>query len=189
MPAQDYGDLNDYIFNDDNWTKLQTDGSTLVIPGQYGHPALIPQPERDTYRELEQCSGDTAALIAHDIFTGFFYIVAIATFDAQVDTPECALAQSFEGPDCRGILQSMVDALAGRPLYQIFAPWLLIRHHHDSEPNRAAHSVLCCAGCWLCQWELPARLFRGPGRAGLLPAARSASASRHPQSGRADYGT
>lgn len=124
--AQDLGNLSDYIVNGDNYTKVEPDGSTLTIPGQRGKPPIAPQGNKDTYREVGgDCSGGQCALFAHDSVTNFYYILAIATFDPLIDTCECALAGSFEGPDCRNLLQQRVDGLAGQPIYNVVPFWLL----------------------------------------------------------------
>src|SRR5260370_40092156 len=117
MAAQDYGDLSDYQVNGDNYTKLQPDGSTLVIPSVYGHQPIAPQATKDTYRDLAQCSGNIAALIAHDATTGFYYILETATFDPNAyegcSAALCALAGLLNCGDCRGLVQAHVDSLAG----------------------------------------------------------------------------
>lgn len=124
--AQDLGDLSDYIVNGDNYTKVEPDGSTLTIPGQRGKPPIAPQGTKDTYREVGgDCSGGACALFAHDSVTNFYYILAIATFDPQTESCECALAGSFEGPDCRNLLQQLVDDRAGQPIYNVVPFWLL----------------------------------------------------------------
>ncbi len=126
MAVQDLGNLADYIVNGDNYERVQPDGSTLVIPGQRGRPPLSPTSTKDTYRPLTgDCASGTCALIVHDVFTGLYYIEGIASFDPQVETCLCALANSFESPNCAAAVQAQVDALTGKPLFETVPFWLI----------------------------------------------------------------
>jgi hypothetical protein len=126
LSAQDLGTLADYVLNGDNYQRVLPDGSTLVIPGQQGRPPLSPTSVKDTYRPLNgDCASGTCALIVHDVFTGFYYIEGIATFDPQIETCICALAGSFESPNCVAQVQAQVDSLAGKILFETVPLWLI----------------------------------------------------------------
>lgn len=133
MPAQDYGDLSDYVVNGDNFTRLNPQtGSTLVIPGQYGQQPLVASELRDTYRPLGGSGGICAlgncALFAHDVFTGQYVILKIASFDQLEEDCRCALAGMFLSSDtaaCQANLQAFVDASTGQILFDVFPEWLL----------------------------------------------------------------
>lgn len=126
MSAQDVGNLADYILNGDNYQRVLPDGSTLIIPGQRGRPPMAPVSDKDTYRPLiGDCPTGSCALFVHDIFTGFYYIERIATFDAQIESCLCALAGSFESPNCGSQLQAFVDSLLGKPLFETVPLWLI----------------------------------------------------------------
>jgi hypothetical protein len=126
MSAQDYGDLQDYIVNGDNFTKLQPDGSTLVIQGKYGKPPLIAIDVLDTYRPIQQdCTVGNCALIGHDIFTGQYVLLKIAAFDGATEDCLCALAGVFGGGECQAAVQSYVDSQSGMILFDVFPEWFL----------------------------------------------------------------
>src|SRR6266568_4294131 len=126
MSAQDLGTLADYVVNGDNYEKVQPDGSTLVIPGQYGRPPLAPAPLVDHYTQIVQdCPSGQCAVWVHDRTTGFYHIGPITQFNTELDTCVCALVSQFPGPTCLSDLQAQIDALAGRPVWELMPRWLL----------------------------------------------------------------
>lgn len=130
MPAQDYGDLADYQVNGDNYTRVDTSTwNTLVIAGQWGEGPLVASVDRDTYWPIDNdCPVGNCALFAHDIFTGLFAILSIASYDGTEENCLCALASMFLSDNvdqCKAVLQKRVDDTTGTPLWQVFPPWIL----------------------------------------------------------------
>lgn len=91
MAIQDIGSLSDYMLNGDNYERVQSDGSTLVIPTNYQPstgPEIVvplalcgfdesctPDSPTDTWEILDPaCSfDDSPYCIAHDATTGFYF--------------------------------------------------------------------------------------------------------------------
>lgn len=129
MSAQDLGDIADYMLNGDNWTRIN---STQVIPGQYGHPPLVPDVARDTYRPIGSdtgtCDQGNCALFAHDAYTGAYVILKVASYDQTEEDCLCALAGEFLSTDpgaCQAKLQTFVDDSSNQPLYTQIPAWYL----------------------------------------------------------------
>lgn len=126
MSAQDFGNLADYILNGDNYQRVDSTGTTLVIPGKYGKTPLIATSTKDTYRPIiPDCPSGECVLFGHDIFTGQYVLLKIADFDPQIETCICALAGVFEQTDCAAKVQAFVDSQSGRILFEVFPQWLL----------------------------------------------------------------
>jgi hypothetical protein len=150
MAVEYLGNLQDYLVNGDNYTRIEPDtGNVLTIPGGQlpglGPVAAVGGLGNDIYQKIQPCCGFGIAVIAHDTTTDQFKVVELSsplTFDPTLD-PEipqcencdraslCALAQqlSCNGPlgplDCNTPIDLMVAGLAGTPLYQIFPEWFI----------------------------------------------------------------
>jgi hypothetical protein len=128
MAAQDYGNIDDYLVNGDNYQRVMPDGNVLVIAGQYGQPPLVAVDTRDTYRPISQdCTQGNCGLFAHDVFSGLFALLDVAAFDGTEEDCLCALASMFLGDPaaCIAKLQAYVDSQTGQPLFNVFPQWIL----------------------------------------------------------------
>lgn len=150
MSAQDYGDIADYMLNGDNWTQVTPNG-TLVIPGQYGKPPLVPDISRDTYRPIGSdtatCDVGNCALFAHYCTTTVptvcgYLILKVASFDVTEENCLCALAGEFAGntADCIRNLQAFVDASDGQTVFDILTDWWI--HENGIESQEFTATVL-----------------------------------------------
>jgi hypothetical protein len=134
MAAQDLGSLDDYLVNGDNYSRVQPDGSTLVIPSIKPQGPLAPAEGnvRDTY--VKPAQGDCGlaadglfqcALWVHDAITGLWHF-SRAEWGFPGQSCLCALANlDPDDPNCRANVQAQVDSLATLPIWRTVAPWVL----------------------------------------------------------------